>query len=477
MIGIKTYQDLQQNKDRAAFITEAIREHRASAMYNIAVDAEEYDRQRNVTIMSYQKFLYKASGGAVPDNFSANHKMASNFFNRFVTQENQYLLGNGVTLEDEKNKEKLGRDFDLKLQQAGRNALVQGVAFGFPEMQSRAVGEPERYTLRVFKLTEFVPIYDEETGTLMAGIRFWQVDIDKPLRATLYEVDGYTDYIRRKKGAMEVLRPKQTYRKIVTESAFDGVQVEPGRNYPGFPIVPMFGNPHHQSELVGLRENIDSYDLIKSGFANDLDDVSQIYWIMKNSGGMDDVDIVQFLDRVKATRVADIPDGDDGATAEPHTVEVPYSARDVALERLKNDMYDDFQAFNITALQGGQKTATEIDAAYTPLDLKTDQFEYCVLEFLYEMFRLVGIEDNPTFKRNKIQNMNEQTQMVLMAAQYLDDETLLSKLPWLTPEEVQEILKRKDAENLDRFSGIEEDAVEEQAPTQEQEEQDAGINN
>lgn len=421
-------------------------------MYNIAVDAEEYDRQRNVTIMSYQKFLYTIKGTAVPDNYSANHKMASNFFNRFVTQENQYLLGNGVTLEDDKNKIKLGRDFDLKLQQLGRNALVQGVAFGFPEMQAHISGETDTYKLRVFKLTEFVPLYDEDTGMLMAGIRFWQVDNNKPLRATLYEIDGYTDYIQHKNSNLRVLKDKQPYKQIIKQSVADGVQVEPGENYPNFPIVPLWGNPHHQSELIGLRENIDAYDLIKSGFANDLDDVSQIYWILKNSGGMSDADILQFLNRVKETRTAVLPDGDDGATAEPHTIDVPYSAREAALERLKNDMYDDFQAFNISTLVGGQKTATEIEAAYTPLDLKVDQYEYCILDFLYDLFKLVGIDDNPTFKRNKIQNQMEQTQMVLMAAQYLDDETLLNKLPWITPEEVQGILERKDTEEFSRFS-------------------------
>ena len=42
--------------------------------------------------------------------------------------------------------------------------------------------------------------------------------------------------------------------------------------------------------------------------------------------------------------------------------------------------------------------------------------------------------------------------MVLMAAQYLDDETVLSKLPWLSPEEVESIMQKKIAENVDRFS-------------------------
>ena len=40
--------------------------------------------------------------------------------------------------------------------------------------------------------------------------------------------------------------------------------------------------------------------------------------------------------------------------------------------------------------------------------------------------------------------------MALLAANYLDDETILNKLPWLTQEEVAEILKRKSEEEIDR---------------------------
>jgi hypothetical protein len=42
--------------------------------------------------------------------------------------------------------------------------------------------------------------------------------------------------------------------------------------------------------------------------------------------------------------------------------------------------------------------------------------------------------------------------MVLTAANYLDDEAVLKHLPWLTPEEVDEILKRRDAEDSSRFN-------------------------
>lgn len=451
---MKTYQDMQKTGNKPVFIMEAIREHKASAMYNIAFDAEEYDRQRNVTIMRYQKVLYTLTGKAVPDTFTANHKIASNFFNRFVTQQNQYLLGNGVTLGKDSNKKKLGADFDLRLQQAGRAALVQGVSFGFLNLDH----------LEVFKLTEFVPLWNEDTGALMAGIRFWQVAADKPLRATLYELDGYTEYVKRpKEPTLTELAEKRSYKQIVTQSAADGTQIIDGGNYPGFPIVPLWGNPHHQSELVGQREGIDCYDLIKSGFANDLDDASLIYWTLENSGGMDDVDLAQFIERMKTLHAA------AGAGAQAHTIDVPYQGRTAYLERLEQDLYNDAQIVNVSALSAAQKTATEINAAYTPMDLKTDQYEYCVREFLIGIFALAGIEDEPKFTRNRIQNELEQTQMVLMAAQYLDDETLLNKLPWLTPEEVQQIMDRRNDTEASRFQAMLQQQNQQQPTVQQQE--------
>lgn len=427
-------------KERMRFIRAAIDEHKSSTEYRIAFDAEEYDRQRNVTICRYQKFLYTLSGQAVPDNYSANYKLASNFFNRFVTQENQYLLGNGVMLEDGKHKEALGQDFDNKLQNMGRNALVQGVSFGLWNLDH----------LDVFKLTEFVPLYDEETGALMAGIRFWQIDADKPLRAVLYETDGYTDYIRPKNDDMQVKREKQPYKLIRQKSEACVEEVLRGENYPGFPVVPMWGNPHHQSELVGLRQSIDAYDLIKSGFANDLDDAATIYWIINNAGGMDDLDMAQFLERLKTVKAAAL-NADDGVSAEAHTIEVPYESRVAYLQRLESDMYKDYQALDVTNLVGGEKTTVEIKAAYQPLDNKADQFEYCVLDFLQRLFEIVGIDDNPAFQRNQIANLSEQTQMVLMAAEYLDEEMLLKKLPWLTAEEIEDMQKRKAADEAGRI--------------------------
>lgn len=440
---MKTYQDFlevaeKSDRERMEFVLSAINNHKDSDLYKQAVIAKEYDAHRNVTIANFQKLLYTLNGKVIPDNYSPNYKLRSNFFANFITQETQYLLGNGVTLKKEENKAKLGAGFDTRLQDAAHDALVGGVSYGFWNLDH----------LEVFDATEFVPLLDEENGALRAGIRFWQVSSSKPLRATLFEPDGFTQYIRRSGEEMMILEPKRGYVAVEATSEVDGTELLAYQNYPGFPIIPMYGNRTKQSELVGQREAIDCYDLIKSGFANTVDDASVIYWTISNAGGMDEIDMARFKESMRRIGVGLVDD--DGAKAEAHTLTIPVEAREALLSRISDDLYRDFQMLDVTKLQGGQKTATEINAAYQPMDNKVDQFEYCVIDFLQALFKIVGIEDDPSFTRSKVTNQLEQTQMVLLAANYLDDETILSKLPWLTQEEVTEILKRKAAEDIER---------------------------
>lgn len=442
---MKTYQDFlevaeKSDRDRMEFVLAAINDHKNSDLYQQAKIAREYDEHRNVTIITVQKLLYTLSGKAIPDNYSANYKLRSAFFPIFMRQETQYLLSNGVILKNAENKKRLGKKFDNQIQDLARSALVGGVAYGFWNLDH----------LEVFTALEFVPLLDEENGSLRAGIRFWQVAANKPLRATLYEPDGFTQFIRRSGKEMEILAPKRGYISVEASSEVDGTEILEYQNYPGFPIIPMYGNRARQSELVGQREAIDCYDLIKSGFADTVDDASIIYWTISNAGGMDEIDMARFKETMRRIGVGLVDD--DGAKAEAHTLTIPVEAREALLSRLSDDLYRDFQMLDTTKIQGGQKTATEITAAYQQMDNKVDEFEYCVGDFLYQLFALIDIDDDPTFTRSKIVNQLEQTQMVLLAASHLDDETILSKLPWLTQEEIANILKRKSAEELERYS-------------------------
>lgn len=425
-----SYQDLMRvgdnEADRMAFIQEAINAHKASKMYQDAVVAESYFKKQNKTIMEFQKLLYTVTGDVIPDNYSANYKLRSLFFNRFIKQENQYLLSNGVSWNNDATAEKLGtkkKSFDNQLQKAGIKALWGGVSFGFWNYDH----------VDVFSILEYVPLWDENDGAMKAGIRFWQVDMQKPLRATLYEMDGYTDYIWNKveddgkvqmKG--QILHEKRKYIQIAVTSEADGTEILDGANYDGFPVVPLWANEEHQSELEGLREQIDCYDLIKSGFANTVDEASYIYWAIQNAGGMDDIDLANFVERMKTVHAGLVEDSN--ARAEAHTIEAPYASREALLDRLRSDLYEDAMALDTKSVQDGAITATQIKASYSNLDSKADSYEYCIIEFVEGILALAGIDDEPTFTRSRIINVQEEVQTVVSAGTYLESGYVTEKI-------------------------------------------------
>ncbi len=443
---MKTYQDLlavgQNEKNRMDFVIKAVQDHKTSPLYKIARDAEAYYAKRNVTIEKFQKVLYNMMGQSVPDMFSANYKLKTGFFRRFVLQQVMYVLSNGVTFENEDTAEKLGADFENKLSTLAKKAMVGSRSFGFWNFDH----------LEVFSFVDtpnepgFVPLYDEDTSLLCAGIRYSSNGVTD--RYTVYELDGYTEYIKRKDEDMQILTEKRKYIQTIKQTEAGGVEAVEGSNYPGFPIIPMYANDLKQSEIVGIRESIDCYDFIKSGMANQIDDTSSIYWILKGSGGMDDIDLQRFIDRMKVVKAVNLePDME----AEAHTLDIPVAARESILNRLRNDLYEDFMLLDTEKALSGDITATGIRLAYQAQDDKCGDFEYHIRDFIAKLFALLGIEDTPNFKWNRIANQTEETNMVLAAAPYLDDETVLKHLPWIMTDEVEEIMQRKGELELTRF--------------------------
>lgn len=453
-----TYQDLlavgDGDKARADFVRRVIGEHKSSELYQTAKTADTYYRCRNQTTMEYQKTVTDLLGKQYVDPVATVHRSTSNFYYIFVTQMTQYLLGNGVTWEGGAG-DRLGEDFDSRLQEMVRSAQNGGVAFGFWNLDH----------LEVFPVyngdnqSVFAPLYDEETGGLTAGVRSWQLEETKPLRATLYEPDGYTDFMWRTKDEGEpegwvridgklFRRAKRPYKLRVVSSESDGETVLDGENYPYFPIVPLF-NPLRQSSLVGMREKIDAYDFILNGWEDDLDS-AQLYWVIQGAGGMDDPDLLRFLDRLRTVKAAAPA---DGQTVEPVTVDIPVQAREELLLRLEKQLYRDAMIMNPEDIANGAATATQIRAAYERQNVKADQLEYAVIDFIQGVLAVAGIEDTPTFTRSVVVNISEELTNLIQAASYLGREYVTRRVLTLLGDgdRAEEVLRQIDGENMDRL--------------------------
>lgn len=451
-----TYQDFLQvgenDVERAAFVRKLITEHMQSGQYKTAKIAEDYYNCRNTTAMQYQRTITTVTGKVVPDTLKATHRSTSNFFHIFTVQIANYILGNGCDWKNKDTPARLGLDFDSRLKDCETKAIIGGVAYGFWNLDH----------LEVFRATEFAPLVDEENGALAAGARFWQLAPGKPLRATLYEREGYTDYLFKSDMRTEpdsrmwtriddgiYMQPRRPYVLHVVTSVADGERILDGENYPDLPIVPLWANTMQQSELVGQREKIDAYDFILNGWENDLDN-AQIYWILKGAGGMDDIDLQRFLDRLHVVGAA-APD--DGQEVSPVTVDIPYDAREKLLDRLERQLYKDAMLLNPADIAGGATTATQIMAAYEPQNVKADDMIYCILDFVAGITRLAGVDDVPTFSPSMVNNTGEEIQNIVLAAPYLSREYVTRKILSLLGDKdaAEDVLRALDADDAERL--------------------------
>ncbi len=437
-----TYQDYEADSSSAAeFVKKAIGRYQASEMYKTACIADDYDRQKNTTIRHVARTINKINGRKAVDSTVSNNQIPSNFFRRLNTQRCTYSLGNGIEFSDKNVKKRFGEKFDTVMQSAGYDALIHGVSYLF--VRSKRLDE--------FKATEFVPIVDEYTGALRAGIRFWKLAPDKPLIAVFYEKDGYTKFYESKEKGFVEYKPKKAYvQKVQITEAFGEEEIGES-NYPALPIVPLWGTRLHQSTLVGMRDAIDAYDTVKSGFANDLADCATIYWIVENYGGMSDDDLRKLLDRMKLFHVVEANTADGGKIT-PYTQNIPHEAQQAFLADIRAGIYEDFGGLDVHVIAAGA-TNDHIDAAYQPLDENADDFEAQVIECVQKIGYVLEINPEdcvPLFKRNRISNQKEQVEMLVQEAQWLDEQTIIGKLPNITVDEIPEIMKRKTAEDAER---------------------------
>lgn len=456
-----TYQDYLEVKDNGKLtelVRRVIKEHKDSSDYKTALIADEYDAEKNRTILEFVRTIFTASGVSITDETVSNMKLTSNFFARLNTQRCTYSLGNGLTFQATGVKEKLGPGADKVIKDGGYFGLIHGVSFLYWAYDH----------IHLFKLTEFAPLWDEETGALGAGVRFWQLAPDKPLLAVLYEQDGFQEY-KSRDGGISGLEPDNSgltaYRMTVQTTPATG-EVSTAHNYSGLPIVPLWGSRLKQSTLTGMRSKIDAYDIVQSGFANDMQDCAQIYWLVSGAGGATESELSKFRERLLYRHIAEI-DGDN-VSVTPYTQEIPHTAREALLTRIKSQIYEDFGALDVHTVAAGA-TNDHIDAAYQPMDENADDFELQVTEAVQKLLALQGVsaEDaEPQYKRNRISNQKEQVEMVLMEAPYLDDETILKKFPNISSEEVEEIMKKRAAEDSARLDDFAQE--EEIPPTEEQ---------
>ena len=435
-----TFNDFEKNKSES-YILDIINNFKGSQRYRDAITARDYYNGMNTEINRRLQLFRNSKGEKEIDIFVANNQIANEYYKKIVMQENSYLLGNGPTLPDE-IKDNFSRTFDQRFFEAGLSALIDGVGWIYCSLDKN-----NKMMLSTWGGAEFIPLFDERTGALMAGIRFWQIDINKPMYVELYEIDGKTTYISAEQ-KLEILEPKQNYIiKKDTIKAMDLVEITES-GFGMLPIFPLYANFQKVTTLTpALKQKLDLWDIVMSDFGNNLEDSKDLYWVLTNYGGQD---ISEFLAEYKKYKIIQT---DSEGSAEAKTIEVPWQAREVLLNALKKEIFQSAMALDTEELSGSNLTNVAIKSIMANLDLKTDDFEIQALNTLYAIMELYysyfgGNIDELTIelKRRTIINDTEVVQLIYTMREDIDQRTALEKNPLISPEEIEEILKRSEKE-------------------------------
>jgi SPP1 family phage portal protein len=442
---MKTYQDFLTAENREAFIIGIINDYVGDSKYQDAIKARLYARQANTEIFN-RKFIYytKDSKGRVSAQkavFRANNQIANGIFGKIIRQKIEYTLGNGISI-DEGIKKKLPKTLDRELQKAGRHASLDSVGWVYAYIDKGV------FTVKAFKGTEIIPLYDEFTDDLLAAVRFWrkgQTDF-----VELYELQGVTVY-KRTQNELKLYAPTTAYK---TKSiVFEGGSrvVTDVSTWSRLPFSPFYNNDEGASDFTrGTKAQLDLYDIIMSDFGNNLQDNQDVYWVLTNYSGQDMAEFKEQLDYYKSIKV----DGDGSAT--PHQLEVPFNARQVALDMLRKQIYSDQMALDVESIKGGSLTNVAIKAAQSDLDLKASEFEWgaldCVNGILALWREFTGYPDvieADNFVRRTLVNDTEIVQNLAMSP-YLSQQTIIESNPYAAGDE----LERIRAERKEDMSGV-----------------------
>lgn len=448
-----TFQDWEGilEADRPELLGKIVQDYKASAEFLGALEAADYfagaNRAVGRKVMLQPYLTTRQTENGMTKNTRTREivgaRVYSNFFFRFVTQQNQFLLGNGVTLDDEATKARLGLGFDKALEALGEKALVSGVSWGYWNEDHLEVIEAARDAL-----SGFVALLDEETSAPRLGIQFWQIGDKRPLYIRLFEEDGVS-VLRVKDEKMQAYTPKRPYRLTVARDAA-GVMIMGGSNYGTLPLVPLYANTEQRSELTpSIKSKIDAYDRISSDFVDNLDRANDVYWVINNFGGSTR-EMAEMIEQINELRmIANISDGTGvNSTAEPHAFEVPYEARKTALALLEKALYQDFMALSMDELTGSSLTNVAIQAAMTNLNLKCDRYEWQCFRFVQQVLKLIGVQtENIRFKRQAIVNKSETVQDIYTMHSDLDRRTRLKLNPYIEQDEIDEIIDAMDQED------------------------------
>jgi SPP1 family phage portal protein len=389
---------------------------------------------------------------------NADNRISHNFHQILVDEKVAYMFTYPVMFDIDNSKdlnkkinEILGDDFERKVKNLAIEASNCGVSWLHYWIDEE---DPANIKFKYEKVNteEVLPIYSN-------GL---EKDLEAIIRVytCMEEVEGFVN------------DEAFTYIEYWTKDTMDRYKFK-GNSYTGSIIeekhimhtlqeVPFIEFPNNlvkQSDLSRYKKQIDLYDKVMSGYANDLEDIQQVIYILENYGGENLGEFLGDLKRFKAIKTESDGTSSSGGVRTLQ-IEIPVEARKVILEILKKQIYEFGQGLQQDVESVGNASGVALKFFYRKLELKSGlletEFRASFSKFIAAILKFLNIKEyksiQQTFTRNMISNDLENAQIAQMSTGVIPKKLILMNHPWVDdPDKAEKLLQEEKAAEEDLY--------------------------
>jgi SPP1 family phage portal protein len=398
--------------------------------------------------------------GVIPKNSenkdplrNADNRISHNFHQILVDEKVAYMFTYPILCDIDNNKivndkvkEVLGDEFERKIKNIAIESSNCGVAW-LHYWIDESDGSNKKFKYEKVNSEEIIPAYSNGLErSLEAIIRIYSCmeEVDDQIEDQAFT---YIEYWTNSTMARYKFQGSSYTSSIIGEEHIEHILGE-------VPFIEFANNSIKKSDLSRYKKQIDLYDKVKSGYANDLEDIQQIIYILENYGGQDLGEFLGDLKRYKAIKTESDGTGGGGGV-KTLQIEIPVEARKVIMEVLKKEIYEFGQGLQQDVESVGNASGVALKFFYRKLELKSGlmetEFKTSFNKFIKAILKFLNVSNykniNQTYTRNMISNDLENSQIAQTSVGIIPEKIIIRNHPWVEdPDEAEKMLKEEREE-------------------------------
>lgn len=317
------------------------------------------------------------------------------------------------------------------------------------------------YNYAVVPSEQIVPIWSKSLEKELLAVFRTYPDIDEETGDNYIIYEYWTDtechaYRLKAGDEIEKLMPHRMF-------MVDPVLCEMTEQYThGIGEVPFFAFANNNigtNDLKNIKPLIDTYCKVFSGFANDLEDIQEVIFVLTNYGGADLNEFLSDLKYYKTIKVDSDGDGDRSGVS-TLTIDLPVEAREKLLEITRKCIFEQGQGIDPDPQNFGNSSGVALGFLYSLLELKAGlqetEFRPSFGRFIRCICRLLNlpIKDDAiiqTWTRTSVRNDQELASIASQSKGVISDETIVKNHPWVEDAEKEmQQLEEQEKEELEK---------------------------